>query len=140
MKFFTSIRASLMLDKGQKLIASGDYRGALERALEARQLDLSPQFEWLSYMVEGKARFNLLQLDEAMTALRQAETMVQAELDAKPELTAEEYGRYRFLAPIAGIPRMKGSAFRGEFQGRATRLIHKQPCNTAGGVAAGGRS
>ena len=108
MKFFTSIRASLMLDKGQKLIAAGDYRGALERALEARQLDLSPQFEWLSYMVEGKARFNLLQLDEAMTALRQAETMVQAELDAKPAATALENILRDIRGHIDAIERHEG--------------------------------
>jgi hypothetical protein len=40
MKFFNSIRASMLLGKGHKLLQNGRYEEALERALKASSLKL----------------------------------------------------------------------------------------------------
>ena len=81
MKFFNSIRASMLLGKGHKLLQNGRYEEALERALKASSLKLDEQFEWLCHTIEGKSRYHLGDRENALIALRKGEAILQS----KPE-------------------------------------------------------
>ncbi len=83
-KFFTSFRAALLLGKANKQFEDRRFDQALERALAAQRLELTPQFEWLSYSIEGKARSHLGDFENALPALRRAEAVLQPIVDAQP--------------------------------------------------------
>ena len=83
--FITSFRAALILGKAHKHFDNGRYREALERALKAQQLELSEQFEWLSYSIEGKARYQLGDAQNALPALKKAEALLQPIAEARAD-------------------------------------------------------
>jgi len=81
MKFFSSIRASMLLGKGHKLLESGRYEEALDKALKAGRLELDEQFEWLCHLIEGKSRYHLGDTKNALISLRKAEAILATKLD-----------------------------------------------------------
>ncbi len=81
MKFFDSIRASMLLGKGHKLLEKGRYQEALERALKAKNLELEEQFEWLCHSIEGKSRYHLGDEKNALISLRRAEEILASKLE-----------------------------------------------------------
>ena len=83
MKFFNSVRASMLLGKGHKFLESGRYREALEKALKAKNLQLDEQFEWLCHSIEGKSRYRLGDSENALPALRKAREILAAKPDAE---------------------------------------------------------
>ena len=85
MKFFNSIRASMLLGKGHKLLQNGRYEEALERALKASSLKLDEQFEWLCHTIEGKSRYHLGDRENALIALRKAETILLSKPDKEKD-------------------------------------------------------
>lgn len=88
MKFFDSIRASMLLGKGHKFLESGRYEEALEKALKAKNLNLVEQFEWLCHTIEGKSRYHLGDKENALASLRKAKEILASKLekerDSKP--------------------------------------------------------
>lgn len=83
--FITSFRAALLLGKAHKHLDGGRYREALERALKAQELELSEQFEWLSYSLEGKARYRLGDSQNALPALQKAEALLRPIAEARAD-------------------------------------------------------
>ena len=83
--FLTSFRAALLLGKAHKQLDRGRYRDALERALSAQKLQLSQQFEWLSYSIEGKARYYLGDSKNALPALQKAEALLGPIAEARAD-------------------------------------------------------
>lgn len=83
--FVTSFRAALLLGKAHKQLDRGRYRDALERALKAQKLQLSEQFEWLSYSIEGRARYQLGDLQNALPALQKAEALLRPIAEARAD-------------------------------------------------------
>ena len=81
MKWFKTIRVSLLLGKGHKLLERGKYSQALDQAVKAQQLGPEGEFEWLGHAIEGKARFHLGDLENARPALRKALAMLAAKLE-----------------------------------------------------------
>ena len=71
----------MLLGKGHKLLESGRYQEALEKALKARRLELDEQFEWLCDLIEGKSRYHLGDNENALNSLRKAEAILVAKLD-----------------------------------------------------------
>ncbi len=84
-KFFNSFRVALLLGKAHKQFENRRFDDALERALRAQQLPLTEQFEWLSYSIEGKSRCHLGDFENALPALRRAESVLQPILERQPE-------------------------------------------------------
>ena len=84
-KFLTSFRAALLLGKAHKRLENGNYRDALERALKAKQLPLTAQFEWLCYSIEGKSRYHLGDTENALPALQRAEAILRPIAEARAE-------------------------------------------------------
>ncbi len=84
-KFINSFRAALLLGKAHKQFENRRFGEALERALRAQRLPLTEQFEWLSYSIEGKSRCHLGDFENALPALRRAESALQPILESKPE-------------------------------------------------------
>ena len=83
--FINSFRAALLLGKAHKQLDRGRYRDALERALKAKKLQLSEQFEWLSYSIEGKARYQLGDPQNALPALQKAEALLRPIAEARSD-------------------------------------------------------
>ena len=73
----------MLLGKGHKFLESGRYQDALEKALAAKNLDLSEQFEWLRHAIEGKARFHLGDRENALPALHQARDILARKLETE---------------------------------------------------------
>ena len=86
-KFLTTLRAALILGKGQKHLEQGRHREALERCLRADQLALEPQFALLRHSIEGKARYRLGDHTQALTALLEAERILEAIVAQRGEST-----------------------------------------------------
>lgn len=84
-KFLNSFRVALLLGKAHKQLENRRFDDALERAQRAQRLPLTPQFEWLCYSIEGKARSHLGDFDNALPALRRAEAVLQPILDAQSD-------------------------------------------------------
>ena len=88
MKIINSIRASMLLGKGHKLLAKGRYQEALEKALKAKTLKLEEQFDWLCHLIEGKSRYHLGDRENALPCLRRAQQILAAkpagERDSEP--------------------------------------------------------
>ena len=70
----------MLLGKGHKFLESGRYQEALDKALSAKKLDLSEQFEWLCHAIEGKARFHLGDSENALPALQRAREILARKL------------------------------------------------------------
>jgi hypothetical protein len=85
MKLFNSIRASMLLGKGHKFLEKGRYREALGKALQAKNLQLEEQFEWLCCSIEGKSRYHLGDSENALPALRRAAEILAAKPGAEKE-------------------------------------------------------
>ena len=85
MKLFNSIRASMLLGKGHKLLESGRYQDALEKALKAKNLKLEEQFEWLCHSIEGKSRYHLGDKENALISLRSAKEILASKLEREKE-------------------------------------------------------
>ena len=85
MKFINSIKASMLLGKGHKLLQSGLYQEALEKALKARRLNLGEQHEWLSHTIEGKSRYYLGDKENALPALQRAKEILALKLETEKE-------------------------------------------------------
>ena len=83
--FLTSFRAALLLGKAHRQLDRGHYRDALERALKAQKLELSEQFEWLSYSIEGRARYRLGDSINALPALQKAEALLRPIAEARAD-------------------------------------------------------
>ena len=83
--FLTSFRAALLLGKAHRQLDHGRYRDALERALKAQKLRLPEQFEWLSYSIEGKARYQLGDSQNALPALQKAEVLLRPIAEARAD-------------------------------------------------------
>ena len=83
--FFTSFRAALLLGKAHKRLDQERYHDALELAKRAQRLKLSEQFEWLSYSIEGKARYRLGDHENALPALRRAEELLRPLAEARAD-------------------------------------------------------
>lgn len=86
-KFLTSLRAAMILGKGQKHFDNGRYREALERSLRAGQLALDPQFALLRHSIAGKSHYHLGDHAKALTALREAERTLAAIVADRGEST-----------------------------------------------------
>ena len=85
MKFFNSIRASMLLGKGHKFLEKGRYQEALEKALKAKSLKLEEQFEWLCHSIEGKSRYHLGDKENALPSLRRAQEILASKLEKEKE-------------------------------------------------------
>jgi len=85
MKFINSIKASMLLGKGHKLLQSGLYQEALEKALKARRLNLGEQHEWLSHTIEGKSRYYLGDKENALPLLQRAQEILASKLEKEKE-------------------------------------------------------
>jgi len=81
-KFLHSFRAALLLGKGHKYLQNGRYGDALVKAQKASKLDMSAQFEWLCYSIDGKSRYHLGDLENALVSLRKAEDILTPMLAA----------------------------------------------------------
>ena len=71
----------MILGKGNKYLQNGKYEAALEKALKAKSLDLEEHFEWLCHSIEGKARYQLGEKEEALLAFRKAEEVLAPMLE-----------------------------------------------------------
>jgi tetratricopeptide (TPR) repeat protein len=83
LKFITSIRASLLLGKGHKLLESGRYQEALAKAEQASKLQLEEQSEWLCHVIEGKSRYHLGDPKNALLPLQQAQAILLRKLETE---------------------------------------------------------
>ena len=70
----------MLLGKGHKFLESGRYEEALEKALKAKNLNLTEQYEWLCHTIEGKSRYHLGDKENALVSLRKAKEILAAKL------------------------------------------------------------
>ena len=82
----------MLLGKGHKLFENGRYQEALGKALKAQRLKLDEQFEWLCHSIEGKSRYHLGDLENALPALRRAQ-----------EILASKSGKEKESKPLQNI-------------------------------------
>ncbi len=75
----------MLLGKGHKLLESGRYQEALEKALKAKSLNLEEQFEWLCYSIEGKSRYYLGDQENALPSLQKAQAILASKLEKEKE-------------------------------------------------------
>jgi len=75
----------MLLGKGHKLLGSGRFQEALDKALIAKNLKLDGQFEWLCHLIEGKSRYHLEDRENALLALRRAEEILKSKLEIEEE-------------------------------------------------------
>ncbi len=75
----------MLLGKGHKLLQSGRYQEALEKALKAKSLKLEEQFEWLCHSIEGKSRFYLGDKENALPSLKRAQEILAVKLEKEKE-------------------------------------------------------
>ena len=76
----------MLLGKAHKLLEKGLYRDALAKALKAKNLKLDEQFEWLCYLIEGKARYHLGDEENALPALRRSLQILESRPDKEKAL------------------------------------------------------
>jgi tetratricopeptide (TPR) repeat protein len=76
----------MLLGKAHKLLEKGLYSEALARALKAKNLKLTEQFQWLCYSIEGKARYHLGDKENALPALKQALQILESRPDNEKAL------------------------------------------------------
>ena len=75
----------MLLGKGHKYLENGRYQEALEKALKAKNLKLEEQFEWLCHSIEGKSRYHLGDLENALPALQRAHKILASKLEKEQQ-------------------------------------------------------
>ena len=75
----------MLLGKGHKFLQNGRYQEALEKALKAKSLKLEQQYEWLCHTIEGKSRYYLGDIENALPSLQRAQEILASKLEKEKE-------------------------------------------------------
>jgi len=75
----------MLLGKGHKYLENGRYQEALGKALKAKNLKLEEQFEWLCHTIEGKSRYHLGDMENALPALQSAQKILATKLEKEKQ-------------------------------------------------------